>query len=347
MTLIVTRQLAARGTYPSNLDWQNLRLQEYGYIAAAERSKLLNAQTRAFIESSSVWNAPSIQVPVMNKNKPTIVTAPMTCSFTSNEVDPELVTITFIQGHFPVEIFPVEHSGNIISMAEAFMRQVKDGEEAAADVIEAAIFTAMDTAKATASDSGFIGAGKRYGALVLDTIQVTDAQTRNFFNDGKSIMAADNFKRSDLEVIGDAQLVSYFAEFSNQGQSNSENLAFQFSGYSFSSSNSTVTSGGTTVSTGFIMPANTIDILSKVRPECAQGVVSSRGKTWGTFSSALLGFDLGFLRESDCDDAVARTDNALNTASLREQWTFEYNVAIVTPFDGSANSGIKKFDFLA
>ena len=102
-------------------------------------------------------------------------------------------------------------------------------------------------------------------------------------------MQADNFRRNGLDVIGDAQLPSYVNQYVNQGSGNGTNSAFQFNGYSFQYSNSTVTTGGAT-STGFIMPQGSVAIISKVSPDARMNRVSqSSGVRWSVETSDLLG----------------------------------------------------------
>lgn len=346
MSIFDTRAQNAQAAYPNNFDWPLHRQQQYGYIEGFTRSNLLSQAAKDTITNDSVWNSPALELPVLNKGDATVTQTAMDCSFGTGESTSSFISVVFIQGHFDVEIFFNEHKGNKISLAEDFMKQFRGGEENMADIIEAAMFNAMDNAKSTTYNSNFIGAGKRYGALLADTIQVSDPLSDRFFYDGKSIMGADNFKRTGNNVIGDAQLGSYFDFFTAQGGGNAVNLAPQFAGYRFGASNSTVTTA-TAVSTGFIYAPNLLDFLSRVAPVFTGGQ-NTHDISFGTQMSDLLGVNLGWKRTITCADGDSRFGSTppKNALAVREQTTYQYDVAILIAHDTSTNGGIKKFDIL-
>ncbi len=348
MSIVSLKRQNARGVYPSELDRQELRQQEYGFIDMGMRSTplLLNTVNQQTIMNS--WGAPATQIPVFSKNVGTATASTMTCAFPVADADAALVSVTFINASVGFRIIPrMTDQSDIVNEAQDFMRQFSDKEEALADFLEDAIYAALDTAKATTYNSAFIGGGSKYGALVGDAIQVTAAQAEFFFNDGKSIMQADNFRRNGLEVIGDAQLPSTVNQYVNQGAGNGTNSAFQFNGYTFTYSNSTVTTGGAT-STGFIMPAGSIAIVSKVSPDAKMNRVSqSDGIRWSAETSQLLGgLEIELMVKDECADVSAITGNADDTNALVKSYQMGLNVAIVTPYNTGTNGGIKKFDIV-
>lgn len=351
MSIVNLKRQNARGVYPSELDRQNLRQQQYGFIDAATRSTpiLLNQANRSMIQQS--WGAPAVQVPVFSKDVGTATVGTLTCAFPTADGVAALVDVTFLSVHTGFRIIPrLTDQSDIVSEAQDFIRQYSDKEEALANFLETQIYTTLDTAAAATSNSAFIGVGSKYGALVGDAIQVSAANTPFFFNDAKSIFQADDFQRNGLEVIGDAQLPSFVNQYVNQGAGNGTNSAFQFNGYTFTYSNSTVTTGGAT-STGFIMPQGSLAMMSQVSPDAANNRVSaSEGIRWSAETSALLGgLQIELMVRDECADVAAITGNATDTNALVKSYQMGLNVAILTPYAPVAsgtNTGIKKFDIL-
>jgi hypothetical protein len=350
MSIVNLKKQTARGVYPSELDRQELRRQQYGFIDMAQRSTpiLLNAQNRSIIENS--WGAEltsgaPVQIPVFSKDVGTATPSTMTCTFIDDDAVSSLANVTFISAHVGFRIIPrLTDQSNIVTEAQDFMRQYSDKEEALANFLESAIYTSLDTAKATTYNSSFVGT--KY-LVAGDTLQVANADIPFFLNDAKSIMMSDDFPMNGLEVIGDAQLSSFNNQFLNQGSANNENTAFQFNGYTFTYSNSTVTTGGA-LSTGFIMPSGSVAVLSRVSPDARNNRVSmSEGVRWSVETSDLLGgLEIELMVKDECADVSAITNNTDDTAALVKSYMMQLNCAIVTPYNTGTNGGIKKFDYL-
>ena len=334
----------ARGTYPSLLDRQELRQQEYGFIDAALRgtSGILTGVNQGVISQS--WGAPATQIPVFSKNVTAATVGTMTCSFPDKDAVAALVNITFVKAHTGFRIIPrLTDQSDIVTEAQDFMRQYKDAEEGLADFLEAQILAAIDAAKATTYNSAFIP-GKY--PLVADALQVAAIDVPFFLNDAKSIMQSDDFSRNGLDVIGDAQLASFVSQYTNQGSGNSVNSAFQFNGYTFGYSNTTATSA-LAISTGYIMPSGSVGIVAKVSPDAQANRQSiSDGVRWSVEHSDLMGLDMSMMVKESCDDVAAITGNAEDTNALVRNIQMGINIAIVTPYNTGTNGGIKKFDYL-
>tara|TARA_R110000851_G_scaffold98984_1_gene213860 strand:- start:5 stop:1045 length:1041 start_codon:yes stop_codon:yes gene_type:complete len=335
----------SRGEYPSLLDWEVLRQQKYGWLDLAKGSELPNMVNKNMVENS--WGRPAVKIPVMTKNLPTLIDGPMGCDFVDLDANGQYVAVTFVEKSTGFDMIPAEVEQSELTYEQLFARKMKDTEEALANYLELAIHNAVDTAKATTYGSTFVGVGKRY-PLAGDALQVTDALSQRFFNDARSIMLADDYQDRNLNVIGDAQLPSYVTFNSAQGTSNNTNLGFQFNDYNFLASRTTVTSGGTTNSTGFIVPDNSIAYISRIDGDSKAGRKAGDGIEWSSFFSQFLGIDLMVKYKSACGDVSARTLNPSDIGRYKEQWRFGFNLAIFTPFvDAQTNTGIKKFDFLA
>ena len=344
MSIVNLKKQNARGTYPSQLDRQELRQQEYGFIDAALRgtSGILTGVNQGVISQS--WGAPATQIPVFSKNVTAATVGTMTCSFPDKDATAALVNITFVKAHTGFRIIPrLTDQSDIVTEAQDFMRQYKDAEEGLADFLEAQILAAIDAAKATTYNSAFIP-GKY--PLVADALQVAAIDVPFFLNDAKSIMQSDDFSRNGLDVIGDAQLASFVSQYTNQGSGNNANTAFQFNGYTFGYSNTTATSA-LAISTGYIMPSGSVGIVAKVSPDAQANRQSiSDGVRWSVEHSDLMGLDMSMMVKESCDDVSAITGNAEDTNALVRNIQMGVNVAIVTPYNTGTNGGIKKFDYL-
>jgi hypothetical protein len=345
MSIVNLKKQNARGTYPSQLDRQELRQQEYGFIDAALRgtSGILTGVNQGVISQS--WGAPATQVPVFSKNVTAATVGTMTCTFPNKDATAALVNITFVKAHTGFRIIPrLTDQSDIVTEAQDFMRQYKDAEEGLADFLETQILAAIDAAKATTYNSAFVGALAKY-PLLADALQVAAVDVPFFLNDAKSIMQSDDFSRNGLDVIGDAQLASFVSQYTNQGSGNSVNSAFQFNGYTFGYSNTTATSAAA-VSTGYIMPAGSVGIVAKVSPDAQANRQSIDGVRWSVEHSDLMGLDMSMMVKESCDDVALITGNVEDTNALVRNIQMGINVAIVTPYNTGTNGGIKKFDYL-
>tara|TARA_R110001592_G_scaffold16972_2_gene71993 strand:+ start:1652 stop:1924 length:273 start_codon:yes stop_codon:yes gene_type:complete len=81
MSIVNLKKQNARGVYPSLLDRQELRQQEYGFIDLALRgtSGILSGVNQGVISQS--WGAPATQIPVFSKNISAATVGTMTCTF--------------------------------------------------------------------------------------------------------------------------------------------------------------------------------------------------------------------------------------------------------------------------
>jgi hypothetical protein len=346
MSIVNLKKQNARGVYPSLLDRQELRQQEYGFIDMALRGTdgILTGINQGVIAQS--WGAPATQIPVFSKNITAATVGTMTCTFPSKDATAALVNVTFVQAHTGFRIIPrLTDQSDIVTEAQDFMRQFSDAEEGLANFLEAQILASVDAAKATTYNSAFVGAAAKY-PLLADALQVAAADVDFFLNDAKSIMQADDFSRNNLEVIGDAQLASFVSQYVNQGSGNGTNTAFQFNGYTFQYSNTVATSAAA-VSTGYIMPAGSVGIVAKVSPDAAANRQSmSDGIRWSVEQSDLMGIPMSLMVKDECADVSAITGNADDTNALVKSYQMGMSVAILTPYNTGTNGGIKKFDYL-
>lgn len=347
MSIVNLRRQNARGSYPSDLDRQQLRQQEYGFIdlAARSTSTLITQANQEMIWYS--WGAPVVQIPVFSKNVVAATVGSMTCAIPAEDAVAALVNVTFVKAFTSFRVIPrlTDQSG-IVNEAQDFMRQYTDAELSLATYLETQIYNTIDGAIATTYNSAFVGAAARY-PLLVNALQVAVAEQPFFFNDAKSIMMADDFSRTGLTVIGDAQLPSFVNQYVNQGAGNNQDTAFQFNGYTFGYSRTTTTSA-LAVSTGYIMPEGSLAVISRVSGDAQQNRSSESGVRWTVENSELLGgLDIEMMIKDECADMSAITENDDDKNTLVRSYQLGLNAAIITPYNTGTNGGIKKFDYLS
>ena len=346
MSIVNLKKQNARGVYPSQLDRQELRQQEYGFINMALNgtNTILSGTNQSVIANS--WGAPATQIPVFSKNITAATVGTMTCAFPTKDATAALVNVTFVKAHTGFRIIPrLTDQSDIVTEAQDFMRQYSDAEEGLANFLEAQLLAAVDGAIATTYNSAFVGAAAKY-PLLADALQVDPADQDFFLNDLKSIMQADDFSRNGLDVIGDAQYASFVNRYVNQGSGNATNTAFQFNGYQFQYSNTIATSAAA-ISTAYAMPIGSLGMVAKVSPDAAANRVSmSEGIRWSVEQSDLLGVPMELMVKDECADVSGITGNAEDTNSLVKSYQMGINVAILTPYNTGTNGGIKKIDYL-
>lgn len=336
----------ARGEYPSNVDLQNLRRQEFGFIDVALRNtnRLMTPRNIEIIENS--WGAPDVQIPVFSKNIGNATIGTMTCQFPTNDAVAQFVSVLFVKAFVGFRIIPrLTDQSDVVSEAQDFMRQFSDAEEDLALFLETQIQQSIDTAKATTYNSNFVGASAKF-PLAGDALQVDQADQQFFWNFMGSIMQSDNFRPNRLEMISSAEVKAYWNQYANQGQNNSQNSSFQFNGFTSTVSNSTPVSAGA-LGTGYIFPEGSMAIIGRVSPDARKGEMAQGSKIkWSEERSELLGIPIELMIEDDCEDVSAITGNPDDTNAKVKKYQMGINCAVILRFDESTNNGIKKFDFL-
>ena len=170
MSLANLRNLEARGRLPNTFDDQHTRRRSYGYIDAAARNtaRLLIGVNRSIIHNS--WGAPSTKLPTRTNRTGTATLATMTCNIATQDSQAQFVTLTKIDIKDSFRLFPdMVEKETETTLAEEFAQQSADSFNNIAQLLDVAIKDAIDTAKATASNSTFVGVGAKY-VLVGDAL---------------------------------------------------------------------------------------------------------------------------------------------------------------------------------
>lgn len=345
-TPLVWRRQEAHGQYPSDIDMQALRPKKYGLIDLAKRGTgLLNQVNIQNIENA--WGAPAIKIPAMESMAGSASATSLTCTFPTNEGVAKFITATILSGSYGFQIDPrlVKQTGVGYTIEKDTMYKITQTERKLADLLESQIYTVVNAAIASTSNSSYTGAGNLF-PFAANALQVSLAQHPTFFNYLDSIYQADDFDGGDFEIIGDANLAAIINYYANQGNANNTNTQFQFAGKNFSYSRAVTTTAGAQ-STGFAMKQNSVGMYSLLSDD-AKNQEEANGIFWDSYDSALLGLPLEVMYTKNCSDRESATGYALNKNGILEQWQMGYNVVILTPSlnTSETNNGIKKFDML-
>ena len=321
---------------PSNLDKYETRLSKYGAweLAKADTISAESIVSNDVIALAKQSIGNTLQIPVLDGGDVTIGNA-RSCTIADTENVSNLVTVSFTTYSFGFNMIPSSYINNDVKYQQDFNKKLLRYLKKMAQTLDSATVTAIDTAKSQVWGSAFIGAGKKYGALAGDSVQVTQAQKSLIFNDLTSMMAEDDFE-GGYNVLGSTTLKSTIGEYANQGAGNSSNTMFQFGEYDFTYSNR-VTVGAGDESTFYCMPKGTIATFNRNEPGAVQGSSINEGEYWEEVLVPIIEIPMGVKYKKDCADNSALngggSSQAWNTASLKEQFIWSTDVAIVTAYN--------------
>jgi len=324
-----------RTDYPSNLDKYETRLSKYGAweLAKADTQSVESIVSDEVIAIAKQSIGNTLQIPVIDGGDVTIGSA-RSCTIADTENTSNLVTVSFTTYSFGFQMVPSSYVNNDIKYQEDFNKKLLRYLKKMASTLDSATVTAIDTAKSQVWGSAFVGAGKKYGALAGDSLQVTQAQKGLVFNDLTSMMSEDDFE-GGYNVLGSTTLKSTVGQYANQGAGNSTNTMFQFGEYDFTYSNR-VTVGAGDESTFYCMPKGTIATFNRNEPDAVQGNSVNAGEYWEEVIVPIIEIPMGVKYKKDCADNSGINGGSgasWNTASLREQFIWSTDVAIVTAYN--------------
>lgn len=352
MSTQATALNSIQASYASNLDRDELRPLNFGFVQAALRSNtsansIITQEVRQLLRDN--WKSADLQIPVMSRGTAFATSDGRSCAFTDGEVNSAFVVPTYITKTVGFHMVESANSDNIISYEAELALKLKKAEEALAAEVDTAIYNALNTNKNAVYNSPVVGAGLEY-TLAGDALQVSTLKREDFYNEYPAIAAEDNYN-GPFDVIATPFMKAYVNKFINQGAGNDENLAYQFMGYNFMYANTMPTTAGSTA-TGFIMPEGTIALESRLSfAEANEQKASKDGIEFGSMISRLMpGMSLGYKYQTSCaDQDAAGLSTIPNDVSVKENWTITADFCILLPYnsDGVTLAGsIHKFDYL-
>ncbi len=334
MSLVNTLTQSLRTKYPSGLDKNEDRLSQYG---AYEIFKMDTVSPDAIITPDVITTAKmsmgnTLTIPVIDSDTVSI-TNTRTCTIPDYENTSNLVTVTFVTYQFGFTMVPSQYMNNDIGYQADYDNKLKKYLKQFASDLDTAAVAKLEADKTAVMNSAFVGAGQKYGALVGDAIQVTDAQKGLFFNDATSIMAEDDFEGT-YNVIGSQPLRSVVAEYANQGAGNGTNTMFQFGDYSFGYTNR-IAAGAGNVASAYVMPKGTVATFNRNEPDAIAGSTVDSGEFWEEVQMPIVNLTMGAHYIKNCADnsALVGAGSSHLTASLKEGFIFSTDVAFITAYN--------------
>lgn len=349
MSLINTYKLEIRAKVQQPLDRDEWRFTRYGLLTSArEMTASPNSiVTPELMEKAKESEGLDLKVPVFEIGDDVVIKSVRSCQIDDLENTTDYVTVNWITLVADMSMKASEHKKNEVGYLTDLNRKLMKIDNALAKAVEDLIYTKLDTEKSAVYASPLVGVGTDY-PLVGNTIQVAPAQQETFFNDLEAIMEGDDFYSAPFKVLGGTTLKPYVKHYANQGANNDENLTYQFDAYDFRFSNHVVNGGGKKA-TGFIMTDGSLGIMTRINVDAEMGHSAGDGTEWGTTYMERLGFEVGVMYKSKCDDVSAQAGLEHLTATKVENWQFSIDVALITPYnsDPATQAGvIKKFEFV-
>lgn len=346
MSLINTYRQEIRAKVPQPLDRDEWRFTRYGLLTAARE---MTASPNSIIsdelmKKAKISEGTALKVPVFSIGDDVTITNVRSCNIGGLENTTEYVTVNWVTVVADISMKKAEHHKNEVTYLQDLNRKLTKVDHAFAKAVEDLIYTKLDTDKSGVFNSPL--AGGTY-PIVGNTLQVSAAQQEYFFNDLETIMEGDDFYSMPFKVLGSTTLKPSVKHYANQGASNDENLTYQFDAYDFRFSNH-VTIGAGNKSTGFVMTDGSLGIMTRINADAEMGNKAGDGTEWGKTFMDRLGFEVGVMYKSKCDDISGQAGLEHLTASMVENWQFSFDVALLTPYNSDSDTlpgVIKKFDF--
>jgi len=346
MSLAKTLLQELRVDYPSNLDRDELRVTRHGLLMAVMNmtdapNSIVSGDLKKKAQESE---GRTLNVPVMTKNDVTI-NQTRSCTISCDESTSDLLEVTWKTVSFDICLTPALYNNNHVKYMTDFNKKVKERVEAVLSYIEEDLDTTLDTAKNQVYNSPIVA--DKY-PLTANALQVVgDDDRKLFYSDIDPINFADDFYDEDVYIIGSPSLMGDIRNYINQGGSNSENLAWQFSGKNFTFSNRITNNA---IGTGYFMPNGSIGFLTRVDMTARMNAKASDGTEWFVDRLSGLPFAVGVQYKSNCADKTGLnggTGTEHLTATMEEKWQISFDYAIVTPFNSDATTkagAIRKFE---
>lgn len=346
MSLINTYKLEIRAKIPNPVERDEWRFTRYGLLTSA---KEMTASPNSIIttdlkEKAKVSEGRDLKIPVFKIGDVTVKST-RSCQIGGLENTTEMVTVNWVTLVADLSMKKAEYHKNDVSYLEDLNRKLMRIDNAFAKSVEQLIFTKLDTEKSPLYNSPIVGATY---PIAGGALQVAPTDQEYFFNDLEAIMEGDDFYSMPFKVLGSTTLKPAVKHYGHQGQSNDENLLYQFDGYDFRFSNHVINGTGVKA-TGFAMTDGTLGIMTRINIDALMKNKAGDGTEWGTTFMDRLGYEVGYMYKSKCDDISSQAGLEHLTASMVENWQFSIDVAILTPYNSdpaTKPSVIKKFEFL-
>lgn len=320
--------------YSGRLDKNEQRPSNYGALRLAQAqtadpTSILSPEVEANIARSFNMN---VQVPVVNY-KDIAIGNVRSCNIMTDGLTSQLVTLTAVTYVWGFVAYPMQHYENYVSYQQTINRLMEAGLQKLAATVDTAVVNQLETNK----NQYFPQAMLDFYPQAGNAFQVPQAEKNDFYNQFNSILETADFV-GNANVLTNPIGMAMVRRFTNQGQYNATNEAFQFLDYDWFRTNRLVNGGAPIESTLYGVAPGSIAIKGRVDPDARRRARIHDGKYWDTFPNAPhVNMDLGVFYQSDCADASALQAAGLSrlTRTQIESWEFSTDVFYISPFNSN------------
>lgn len=321
------------------------------------------------IISPEIWNKSKesfgidVNVPVMEYFSPTLASS-RSCSVATEGVVSDQVAIVFSTYRAGFMISPDDNVNNKVPYKKEWIRAFDGILEQFGRALDSDCVDFLDLNKNTL----WTGIAPDYYTQSGDVLQVPNANKDDFYNQLQSIYQSMDYSSDEIKVVSSPRHTPLVRRYSNQGEANAINTAFQFGPYQYYPTNRVVDSNGVE-STVYSFPKGSVGMMTRLDPSSKNKRKIHEGNFFdvmpnvpilnsmqqiGTNSPARI--DLGVHYQANCGDITALKTGALAglTAAVYESWVFSFDVAYLVAFNSRATaspptdySPILKHDILA
>jgi hypothetical protein len=246
-------------------------------------------------------------------------------------------------------MLPAQYWNNSVDYEADFKKKLTKALQKFAKSLDTLLVGVLETNK----NQYFPAEITKYYAETGDALRVPLADKELFYNRAASIMETMDFS-DRVDVLTNPFGMSDIRHYLNQGAANDENLAYQFGGYSFFSSNR-VTDGSGVQSTHYLVAPDTVAMETRIDRDARMGhSAMGGGKKWDSVVVPLLNMEMGLYYTEDCTDATAGDyqDAGISDMQRTKIESFEWSVDLTTavainPTPTTDYSPIVKAEFLA
>jgi hypothetical protein len=194
---------------------------------------------------------------------------------------------------------PSQHYNNDISYQADFNRKLEKYILKFADVLDTASVGQLNTNR----NSYYPADITNYYAQVANSLQISDEEKNDFYNQLGAIMATADYY-GNYHVISSTSGMPMVNRLGAQGAGNGINEAFQFAGYDWHYSNR-VTNGTGIKSTAFVVPEGMVAVENRNDPDAIAGARVGNHKIWSEVNVPVVDLTMGSYYYEDCADRSA------------------------------------------
>lgn len=320
--------------YEGRLDKNEQRPSNYGALRLAQTQSadpngILDPLVEANIEKS--FNV-SVQVPVVNY-KDIAIGAVRSCNLQTEGIVSQLVTLTAVTYVWGFVMYPMQHYENYVSYQSAFNKLMEAGLQKAAATVDTAVINLLETNK----NQYFPAQMLDFYPQVGNAFQVPQAEKNDFYNQLNSILETADFPGL-ANVLTNPIGMAMVRRFTNQGQYNATNEAFQFLNYDWFQSNRVVNGGAPIESTLYAVAPGSIAYKTRIDPDARMRTRIHESKYWDNLPNAPhLNSDIGVFYQADCSDASALQAAGMtrSTQTSVQSYQFSFDAFYINPYNSN------------